>query len=158
MRRDAAKLAGNPLHHTEKSMTPAEIIQRFNQERPACVETLQGRVIEFIPEKNQLSMQFEPGLNCCHSIDIVQGGYVTAMLDAAMAHVTMATEKFRATLSSIDINVSFLRPTRAGKYTAVGSIVKLGKTVGYLKAELFSDQGELTATATSSVYLTRHAK
>jgi len=36
--------------------------------------------------------------------------------------------------------------------------VKLGKTVGYLKAELFNDKGELTATATSSVYLTRHAK
>ncbi|WP_296445933.1 PaaI family thioesterase [Rhodoferax sp. UBA5149] len=139
-------------------MTPTEIIALMNQEKPACVETLHGRALEFIPEKNQLSMQFEPGLNCCHSINVVQGGYVTAMLDAAMAHAVIAVEKFRATPSSIDINVSFLRPSRAGKYTAVGAIVKLGKTVGYLKAELFNDKGELTATATSSVYLTRHAK
>ncbi|MBT9508120.1 PaaI family thioesterase [Rhodoferax sp.] len=137
-------------------MTIDEIIALLNQQRPACVETLNGKVVEYLPEKNQLSMQFEPGLNCCHSVNIVQGGYVTAMLDAAMAHVTIAAEKFRTNPSSIDINVSFLRPSRAGKHTAVGSIVKLGKTVGYLRAELFNDNGDLTATATSSVYLTRH--
>jgi uncharacterized protein (TIGR00369 family) len=139
-------------------MTPDEIINLLNQNRPACVQTLNGRVLEFKPENNQLTMQFEPGLQCCHSVDIVQGGYITSMLDAAMAHVTIATEKFRVALSSIDINVSFLRPSRAGRYTAVGAIVKLGKTVGYLKAELFNDKGELTATATSSVYLSRPAK
>lgn len=137
-------------------MTIDEIIALLNQQRPACVETLNGKVVEYLPEKNQLSMQFEPGLNCCHSVNIVQGGYVTAMLDAAMAHVTIAAEKFRTNPSSIDINVSFLRPSRAGKHTAVGSIVKLGKTIGYLRAELFNDNGDLTATATSSVYLTRH--
>ena len=66
-------------------MTIDEIIALLNQQRPACVETLNGKVVEYLPEKNQLSMQFEPGLNCCHSVNIVQGGYVTAMLDAAMA-------------------------------------------------------------------------
>lgn len=139
-------------------MTTDEIIQLLNQNKPACVQTLNGQVLAFSPEKNQLTMQFEPGLDCCHSVDIVQGGYITAMLDAAMAHVVIASEKFRVALSSIDINVSFLRPSRSGRYTAVGSIVKLGKTVGYLRAELFNDKGELTASATSSVYLTRHAK
>lgn len=139
-------------------MTTDEIIQLLNQNKPACVQTLNGRVLEFSPEKNQLTMQFEPGLNCCHSGDIVQGGYITAMLDAAMAHVVIAGEKFHVALSSIDINVSFLRPSRAGRYSAVGSIIKLGKTVGYLRAELFNDKGELTASATSSVYLTRQGK
>lgn len=144
-------------HHLgDTPMTSDEIITMFNQARPPCVETLNGRVLEFFPAEKRLSMQFEPGLNLCHSIDVVQGGYVTAMLDAAMSHAAIAVEKFRATTSSIDINVSFLRPTRAGKYTAVGYVVKLGRTVGYLKAELFSDKGELTASATSSVYLTRH--
>jgi uncharacterized protein (TIGR00369 family) len=139
-------------------MTPKQIIDLLNQHKPACIQTLNGGVIEFLPEKNQLTMQFEPGLNCCHSHDIVQGGFITSMLDAAMAHLTIATEKFAVTLSSIDINVSFLRPSRAGKYLATGYIVKLGKTVGYLRAELFNEKGELTATATSSVYLSRRAK
>jgi uncharacterized protein (TIGR00369 family) len=139
-------------------MTPSQIIDLLNQHKPACIQTLNGGVIEFLPEKNQLTMQFEPGLNCCHSHDIVQGGFITSMLDAAMAHLTIATEKFAVTLSSIDINVSFLRPSRSGKYRATGYIVKLGKTVGYLRAELFNEKGELTATATSSVYLSRRAR
>ena len=122
------------------------------------MQTINGRVLSFARDKGELSMGFEPGLNCCHSVDIVQGGFITAMLDAAMAHLVVALEKFRIELSSIDINVSFLRPSRAGKYVAVGSIVKLGKNIGYLKAELFNDQGELTASATSSAYLNRTTK
>lgn len=137
------------------AMTHEEIVHRLNQNRPACVDTLAGCVIGFDSEKNTVTMAFEPGLNLCHTVDVVQGGYVTAMLDAAMAHVVFAVEKFKVIPSSIDINVSFLRPSRAGKFTAVGSIVKLGRNVGYLKAELFNAAGELTATATSSAYLTR---
>ncbi len=137
-------------------MTNDDIIALCNQNRPACLDTLSGRVVEFIPGRNQLTMQFEPGLHCCHSVDIVQGGFVTAMLDAAMAHAIMAAEQLRVTVSSIDINVSFLRPTRAGRHTAVGTIIKLGRSVGYARAELYSEQGDLTATATSSVYLKRH--
>lgn len=152
------KLSDNKTHSDHKFMTPSEITALLNQHRPACVQTLNGSVIEFAPESNQLTMQFEPDLNCCHSHDIVQGGYITSMLDAAMAHLVIATEKFAVTMSSIDINVSFLRPSRAGKYTATGAIVKLGKTIGYLRAELFNEQGELTATATSSVHLSRRAK
>lgn len=152
---DADKLNRTPSP-PPKPMTPAHIIDLLNKHRPACLTTLKGSVIGFEPEKSQVSMAFEPGLDCCHSIDVVQGGFVTAMLDAAMAHAVMAVEQLRVTPSSIDINVSFLRPSRAGKFTAVGTIIKLGKTVGYLRAELFSEKGELTATATSSAYLTRH--
>jgi len=152
------KLPGIETQCDKELMTPSEIIALLNQHKPACVQTLNGSVIEFSPEREQLTMQFEPGLNCCHSHDIVQGGFITSMLDAAMAHLTIATEKFAVTLSSIDINVSFLRPSRAGRYRATGTIVKLGRTVGYLRAELFNETGELTATATSSVYLTRRAR
>jgi uncharacterized protein (TIGR00369 family) len=56
---------------------------------------------------------------------------------------------------SVNVNFVFLRPARAGRFTAVGSIVKTGRTVAFLKAELFTDKGELVATATSSAHLTR---
>ena len=140
----------------ETLMTPADIIRYFNQHRPACVELLGGAVTGFEPEQQQLTMDFSHGLNCCHSGNIIQGGFVTAMLDAAMAHAAMALEQFMATPSSIDINVSFLRPARQGRYRSVGTAIKLGRTVAYLRAELFDAQDTLVATATSSVYLVRH--
>lgn len=136
-------------------MTSDEVVEKFNAGQPAVIRTLNGRVVAFAPERKELRMAFEIGLECCHTVDVVQGGFVTAMLDASMAHVVLAVEQFRVHVSSIDINVSFLKPSRAGAFVAVGSIVRLGRSIAFLKAELFNGKGELTATATSSAHIGR---
>jgi uncharacterized protein (TIGR00369 family) len=132
-----------------------DIVEQFNANQQAVIKTLKGRVLAFAPERKELRMEFDIGVAFCHTVDIVQGGFITAMLDASMAHVVIAVEPANVRVSSIDIAVSFLRPARAGRFVAVGAIVKTGRTVAFLKAELFTDQGELVATATSSAYLTR---
>jgi uncharacterized protein (TIGR00369 family) len=136
-------------------MSSDATIEQLNADPPAVIRSLKGRVAGFAPERHELRMEFQIGLEFCHTVDIVQGGFITAMLDASMAHVVIATEGQRVRVSSIDINVSFLRPARAGGFTAVGSIVKAGRTVAFLRAELFNDKGDLVATATSSAHLTR---
>ena len=139
-------------------MSSDDGVERMNANPPAVIRSLKGRVASYAPERHELRMQFEIGLEFCHTVDIVQGGFITAMLDASMAHVVIAAEAGRVRVSSIDINVSFLRPARAGGFTAVGSIVKSGRTIAFLKAELYADKGELVATATSSAHLTREHK
>ena len=139
-------------------MTPDDIVEQMNRTQPEVMKTLKARVLVFAPERKELRMEFDIGVAFCHTVDIVQGGFITAMLDASMAHVVMALEQFKVRVSSIDINVSFLRPARAGRYVAVGAVVKSGRTVAFLKAELFSENGELVATATSSAHLTREHK
>jgi uncharacterized protein (TIGR00369 family) len=136
-------------------MTSDDIVEKFNATQPAVIKTLKGRVVGFAPERRQLRMAFDIGLEFCHTVDVVQGGFVTAMLDASMAHVVMAIEQFKVRVSSIDINVSFLRPARAGRFTAVGAVVRLGRSIAFLNAALFNDKGELVATATSSAHLGR---
>ena len=136
-------------------MSSDDSVERMNADAPAVIRTLKGRVVAFAPERQELRMQFEIGLEFCHTVDIVQGGFITAMLDASMAHAVLAMDGAHVRVSSIDINVSFLRPARAGGFTAVGSIVKAGRTVAFLRAELFNDRGDLVATATSSAHLTR---
>jgi uncharacterized protein (TIGR00369 family) len=139
-------------------MSSDEIVEQMNANPPAVIRSLKGRVAAYAAERRELRMEFDIGHEFCHTVDVVQGGFITAMLDASMAHAVMATEHFKVRVSSIDINVSFLRPARAGAYVAVGSIVKSGRTVAFLKAELYSDKGELVATATSSAHLTREHK
>ena len=135
-----------------------DIVEQFNATQPAVIKSLKGRVLAFAPERKELRMEFDIGVEFCHTVDIVQGGFITAMLDASMAHVVLATEHGKVRVSSIDITVSFLRLARAGRFVAVGAVVKSGRTVAFLKAELFTDLGELVATATSSAYLTREHK
>ncbi len=139
-------------------MSSDEIVEQMNANPPAVIRSLKGRVAAYAAERRELRMEFDIGQEFCHTVDVVQGGFITAMLDASMAHAVLATEHFKVRVSSIDINVSFLRPARAGRFTAVGSIVKTGRTVAFLKAELFTDKGELVATATSSAHLTREHK
>ena len=130
-------------------MTSDDLVEQMNASQPAVIRTLQGRVLAYAAERRELRMEFRIGLEFCHTVDIVQGGFITAMLDASMAHVVVAAEQGKVRVSSIDINVSFLRPARAGGFTAVGAIVKSGRTIAFLKAELYADNGELVATATS---------
>jgi uncharacterized protein (TIGR00369 family) len=139
-------------------MSSDDIVEQMNARQPAVIRSLKGRVAGFAPERRELRMEFHIGPEFCHTVDIVQGGFISAMLDASMAHAVLAVEHFKVRMSSIDIHVSFLRPARAGGFTAVGSIVKSGRTVAFLKAELYSDKGELVATATSSAHLTREAR
>ena len=140
-------------------MTPSDdIVERMNTHPPAVIRTLQGRVVGYAAEKRELRMAFRIGLEFCHTVDIVQGGFITAMLDASMAHAVLAAEHFKVRVSSIDINVSFLRPARAGDFIAVGSILKAGRSVAFLRAELYAGEGTLVATATSSAHLTREHK
>lgn len=136
-------------------MSSDDSVEKLNADPPAVIRTLKGRVAGYAPERHELRMQFDIGPEFCHTVDIVQGGFITAMLDASMAHVVIAAEQGKVRVSSIDIHVSFLRPARAGGFTAVGAIVKSGRTIAFLKAELYSDKGELVATATSSAHLTR---
>ena len=92
-----------------------DIVEKFNANQPAVIKTLKGRVLAFAPERKELRMEFDIGVEFCHTVDIVQGGFITAMLDASMAHVVMAVEHGKVRVSSIDISVSFLRPARAGR-------------------------------------------
>ena len=53
---------------------------------------------------------------------------------------------------TLDINVSFLAPTKQGKLIAKAEVVQLGKSTAFMSSKLF--QGEkLVATSTSTVKL-----
>jgi acyl-coenzyme A thioesterase PaaI-like protein len=65
---------------------------------------------------------------------IVQGGFISAMLDSAMG-------------------VSFLRSVRAGdRLTCTATVLKPGSVVSFVAARVVDDEGRLVATA-SSIYL-----
>ena len=134
-------------------MDTAQIVAKLNANAPAVIHTLRGRVLDFDASAQSLRMAFSIGLECCHSVDVVQGGFVTAMLDASMAHAVLAVAGLSN--ASIEIHVSFLRPARAGDFVARGEIVKLGRSIAFLRADLHDAADRLIATATSSVVLAR---
>ncbi|MFN2289284.1 MAG: PaaI family thioesterase [Chromatocurvus sp.] len=134
----------------ETSLIPA-----LNARRPAFLDKLGGQVVALDRAAGTCTLSFDISTDYCHSVDIIQGGFVTAMLDAAASHAAFALVDGVTALATLEIKVSFLEPSRAGAYRAVGIINRVGQSTAFMSGELYSDDGHLTAMATTTARLIR---
>lgn len=130
-------------------MPTARTLDRLNANLPPFMQMLGGKVASFDPQEGSATLTFTVGEQFCHSGDIVQGGFVTAMLDAAMSHAAFACDDTVANLSSLEISTRYLEATRAGALTAVGRIVRLSHKTAFLDGQLFDSEKRLLATTQS---------
>lgn len=110
-----------------------------------------AQLVEFHPEKQEIAIRFECERRFCHTNgQVAQGGFVTAWMDAAMAHAVMLCSERQFNVASLDINVRFMRAVAPGPVVARGRIVRMGKRIAFLEAALEDATGNCMATATSS--------
>ena len=136
-------------------MTEVSLQERIGRKLPPCMQALGGELITADQSDASAELSFEIPLQFCHSGDIVQGGFVTGMLDAAMSMAAFAGEGRIVKLPSLEIKVSFLAPSRAGKFIGKGRVVQAGKSIAFLQGELYNATGELVATSTSTAKVIR---
>ena len=130
-----------------------KILELLSAHKPPCLDTLNGKTTHFESNPPLLTMEFEAVPEFCHSpTQVVQGGFVTGMLDTSMAHLLIALSGGRLNPVSLDINVSFLAPSHPGKLISEAKVVRLGKSIGYFSSSLYQ-QETLVATATSTIKL-----
>lgn len=79
----------------------------------------------------------------------VHGAVVFAMVDTSMGAAAMGVLGEGQRCSTIDLNLRFLRPVRAGRLTATTEVVKAGARLIHLESRVADDDGRLVATATS---------
>ena len=129
------------------------IRDRFNSKTAPCTETLGAKVTSFSSEPPSIEMEFEAIYDFTHSDgEVVQGGFVTGMLDAPMAHLLMGLHDFRIIPMTLDINVSFLSPSRQGKLVASAAVLQLGRRTAFMTSKLKQEE-ILVASSTSTVRL-----
>ena len=85
---------------------------------------------------------------------IVQGGFLSAMMDSAMgASAVLSVKDRKVSIANTEMKSSFLRPARTGDVlTCTARVLKPGNVVAFLGARVQDEQGRLVATA-SSTYL-----
>ncbi len=140
-------------------MTNQEIAEGFNALLPGFLKIFNAEVVAVDQAAATCTFEFDVSTDYCHSINVVQGGFITAMLDAAMSHALFAVQGGRrgaVGVSSLEIKTSYLEPTLAGKLTAVGRVRKAAYKTAFLDAELFNADGLLTATTSSVAKIVRH--
>ena len=133
-------------------MNAADMLKTMQANRPPCLVTLgDGHAVAVDPEAMTAEMAFTMTPAFCHSGTVIQGGFITGMLDAAMAHAAMAGRGLGFAPLSLELKVSFLETARPGAYRAKGRMVRMGKSIGFAEADLFDDQDRKVAVASSTI-------
>ena len=132
-----------------------QIIEERNQQSPKFIRLLGGKLVDVDAEKCACTFEFDIGKDYCHSVDIVQGGFVTAMLDAAMSHAMFLHNPDIVGLSSLEIKTTYLEPTRAGKLRVEGWSIKEGYKIVFMEGHVYNQDNVLTATASTVSKISR---
>jgi len=118
---------------------------------PSLQTTLgQVRVVE--SEDGRSAIEYDVGLQMCHSGGVAQGGFVCAWIDAAMAHASISLLPDMSPMS-LELKVSYFAPVRPGRVIAEGWIERRGRSTCFAEGRLLGPAGEILAKASSTIRL-----
>jgi len=130
-------------------------LDRYRAHAPRFLGMLGGRFTATDPGAHTCTMEFDISHDFCHSVDVVQGGFVTAMLDAAMTHAAFTLGEDVVNLSSLEIKTTYLEPTRAGRLRVEGYVLKGGYKIAFMEGRVYNAEGVLTATGNTVAKIVR---
>ena len=110
------------------------------------VHHLGFELLEFDAGQSALSFLTRP--EHLNSSGIVHGGASMTLLDVAMAVAARSVQKDMGVVT-IEMKTSFMRPGK-GRLTARGRLLQRTKTMAFVEASLFDEQGRLCAHATGT--------
>ncbi len=112
-----------------------------------------GKVLALDAESGRSTLEFTCKPQMCHSGGVAQGGFVTGWIDAAMAHACIARYTTAFWIATLELKVSFFKPTPPGRVIAEGWIERGGKQTVFAEGRLLDQHGEVLAKATSTIRL-----
>jgi len=108
-----------------------------------------GVVVKKIsPEKVVLQLPFKPDF--IQGAGMIAGGIMATLADEAMAHAALANLTPGETTATIEMNIRYLRGCASGEITATASLVKKGRRVITLQAEITNTDNQSLAQAGAS--------
>jgi acyl-CoA thioesterase len=146
---DFAHLSGDDL-------TNADMLRLMRDNPPNPVTALNGVMLDIDSERGWAKFKFEIVESFCHSGGkICQGGFLTGMVDTAMANAAMAKGKLVVGVPTLEVKVSFFEAMGPGIVFAEGRVMRWGGAVGFLDGDLKDEKGRLIVHATSTIKIVR---
>ena len=81
---------------------------------------------------------------------VVHGGVIASLIDTAMAFAIISLLAPRERVTTVDLTISYLRPLTSGRMTSVAKVVRAGRRLFVVSAEVFGPDGKLATTALST--------
>ena len=81
---------------------------------------------------------------------VVHGGAIASLIDTATAFAILSLLTPKERVTTVDLTISYLRPLRTGRLRAVAKVIRAGRRIFVVTAEVFDDEGKLATTALST--------
>jgi len=82
---------------------------------------------------------------------MIHGGVLASMIDASCACAAFSTTKFVGFVTTIDLQVSYLKPVSKGTIIAKAECLRAGKNVLFCESKIRNEEGELVCVGTSQL-------
>ena len=105
-------------------------------------------VVEVTSGNATLSLEVRKELTQNHGV--VHGGAIASLIDSAMAFAIIPLLAPRERVTTVDLTISYLRPLTKGRATATAKVVKSGRRLFVVTADVLDNDGRLAATALST--------
>ena len=138
------------------SLSDAEALGHLKANAAEPTRLLNGEILELDSERGLCRYRFEIVPAFCHSQGkVCQGGFLTGMIDVAMANAAIARSKFACAVPTLEMKMSFLEAVGPGSVIAEGRVLRWGGSVGFLDGDIKDEKGRLIVHATSTVKIVR---
>ena len=81
---------------------------------------------------------------------VVHGGALASLIDTATAFAILSLLPPKERVTTVDLTISYLRPVSKGRLRAVATVVRAGRRLFVVSAEVVDESGNLVNTALST--------
>ncbi len=131
---NSAKLTASQVERIHKALGTAHLAKLLGVEREAVA-----------PGTTTLSFKIKDDLK--QNNGVVHGGAIASLVDTATAFAIISLLPPDEKATTVDLTISYLRPLRKGRAHSTARVLRAGRRLIVVSAELVDDSGILIATA-----------
>lgn len=114
---------------------------------PPCASSLGWEFIDYDDRKRQVCVAFKESTQLLNPFGIIQGGMLSAMLDACMAPTVFMHLQSHQSARPTKLYVDLVEPALPGRIVGHGQLIRRAGEDWFTKGTLFDDQGRVIASA-----------
>jgi uncharacterized protein (TIGR00369 family) len=101
-------------------------------------------------EEGRVTFELDAGPQHASPPGTLHGGILCDLADGAMGCATLSQLEEGVTFATVELKINFLKPVWTGRLTAVGEVIKAGRTLTLCECRITDAGGSLVAYATST--------
>ena len=106
------------------------------------------RLVDLKPDEAVISIEMRDDLR--QPSGVLHGGVTATLIDTAMAFAVRTRLALTDATATIDLTVHYMRPHLAGTFVCTARVVRAGKRIFTVSADVHNEEGKLIATGLST--------